>query len=113
MTTTTLLLLSLTSVALFTSIFALSAVLRSSDRSLSRQLSGLSTRLREVETTLDELSAQLKALRQRENMRAYRSRKAGKSDDPEPELDLDDTSGRAWVQQMNERLARARLGVPK
>lgn len=113
MTIHTLLLWSLTLVALCASIFALSAVLRSSDRSLSRQLSALSTRLKEQEATMEELSGQLRSMRAREHMRAYRARKAGKSDEPEPQDELELGEGRAWVQQMNEKLARARLGVPK
>ena len=112
MTMSTLLLWLLTSVALFASIFALSAVLRTSDRSLSRQLSALSTRSRELEATLDELSAQLKAQRQRENMRAYRARRNGKSEEPDQDL-VDQADSRAWVNKMNEELARARLGVRK
>lgn len=113
MTIPMLLLWSLTLAALCASIFALSAVLRSSDRSLSRQLSALSTRLREQEATLEELSGQLKSMRAREHMRAYRARKDGKSLEGDAGEQLDLGAGRAWVQDMNERLARARLGVPK
>lgn len=118
MTTITLVTLLLSSVGLFVSIFALSVALHSSDRSLSKRLSGLSTSFKEAEATLDELSSQLKALRQRENMRAYRARKTGKSAALDDWVDPDDLAtsessgdGRRWVQRMNEQLARARLGV--
>lgn len=113
MTIPMLLLWSLTLAALCASIFALSAVLRSSDRSLSRQLSALSTRLREQEATLEELSGQLRSMRAREHMRAYRARKRGESPEDEPQSELELGGGRAWVQAMNEKLARARLGVSK
>ncbi len=82
----TLLLWSLTAVALCLSIFALAVAFRTSDPSQSRRLSALSTSLKEAEASLDELSAQLRAMRQREAMRAYRLRKRGGSqDDDEPE----------------------------
>lgn len=104
----------LTLAALFASIFALVVAFRTSDPSLSRRLSGLSTSLKEAEATLDELSAQLKAMRQRENMRAYRDRKRAGAEDEEPAAEpaRRGQSNRDWVQEMNERLARARLGVP-
>jgi len=110
MTIPTLLQWLLTSAGLFISIFALFVALHSSDRSLSKRLSAHSTQLQEQQATLDELSAQLKALRQRENMRAYRRRRGGESNEDE-QLELSD--GRSWVQNMNEKLARARLGVPR
>ncbi len=107
MTVPTLLLLLLSSVALFTSIFALFAVLRTSDRSLSRQLSALSTRLKEQEATTEELGGQLKAMRAREHMRTYRRRKAGDAEtDEDPPADKRD-----WVRKTNEQLALSRLGV--
>lgn len=110
MTIHTLLLWFLTSGALLTSIFALFVALRTSGPFLSRQLSALSMTLREQQTNLDELTLQLKAMRQRENMRAYRRRKGGESSETDDEPA---GNGREWVQSMNERLARARLGVPK
>lgn len=112
MSAPTLALWFLTLAALAASTCALFVALRTSDRSLLKQLSALLTRSREMEATLDELSAQLKAQRQRENMRAYRARKNGKSEEAEPDL-VDQADGRAWVREMNERLARARLGVSK
>ena len=109
MTIPTLLQWLLTAAALFASMSALFVALHTSDRSLSKRLSALSTAFKEAEATLEELSAQLKAMRQRENMRAYRRRKGGESS----EIDELPADGRSWVQEMNERLARARLGVPK
>ena len=103
----TLVLWSLTLAALCASIFALLVAVRSSDRSLSRQLSALSTRSRELEATLDELSAQLKAQRQRENMRAYRLRKGSKTETAD-DLDEETTSTQSadeWRRRMNRQLA--------
>jgi uncharacterized coiled-coil protein SlyX len=110
MTTPTLALWFLTLAALFASIFALSVALRSSDRSLFSRLSALSMQCKEQSATLDELSAQLKAMRQRENMRAYRDRRAGKSAEAEPDTEGDP---RTWVRETNKQLALARLGVRK
>lgn len=108
MTIHTVLLWSLTLAALFASIFALSVALRSSDRSLYSRLSALSMQCKEQSATLDELSAQLKAMRQRENMRAYRDRRNGKSAEPDAGDDP-----RAWVNETNKQLALSRLGVRK
>jgi biopolymer transport protein ExbB/TolQ len=108
----TLLLWSLTLAALCTSIFALFVAYRSSAQYQSKRLFDLSNSLREQSATLDTLAEQLKAMRQRENMRAYRNRRSGKSE----ELDEpDDRAGdqRDWVRKMNEQLALSRLGVRK
>lgn len=109
----TLALWSLTLAALCASIFAVYVALRSSDRYLSRRLSALSESLREQSATLDTLGEQLKALRQRENMRAYRNRRAGKSEEPSDEDESPAADQRDWVHRMNEKLALSRLGVRK
>jgi len=107
--TPTLILWLLTLAALCISTFALFAALHTSDRSLYKRLSALSGSLDEHSATLDLLGEQLKALRQRENMRAYRARRNGKSEEPdEPPQD-----SRDWVHRTNEQLALSRLGVRK
>lgn len=110
--TTTLLLLSLTLAGLCISIFALFAAHHSSGRYQSKRLSELSDTLREQQGTLDTLAEQLKAMRQRENMRAYRNRRAHTDDDETP-AEPKTRDQRDWVRQMNETLALSRLGVRK
>ena len=95
--------------ALCASIFALFVAHRSSGQYLSRRLSALSDTLKEQSATLDTLAEQLKAMRQRENMRAYRHRRNGKSD----EADEPPQDSREWVHRTNEQLALSRLGVRK
>lgn len=105
----TLVSLSLTLVALFTSIFALSAVRRSSGPSLLKRLS-------EHSTQLEELTLQLRNLRSRLNMAAYRERRRESSQTSTTENDDGDlpdpkNSPEAWKRAMNRRLAMK--GTPR
>lgn len=103
----TLILWSLTLAALSISIFALSVAYRSSARSLLKQHSALSMLQREQTEQLENLTLQLRNLRSRMNMQAYRARKRGKSeerddeDDPGSERD----SQLEWKRKMNLQLA--------
>lgn len=72
---TTLALFILSLVALSVSMFAAYVSRRTSARSLSKRLDELLSRCSEVETSLEVVSGQLKNLRARLNMQAYRKRR--------------------------------------
>lgn len=103
MTIPMLILSFLTLAAVCVSIFALAVVRRSSGQ---RQLSLLS----EHSTQLEELSLQLRNLRARLNMQAYRARKRGEStestnNEDSAELAPVSKSAEDWKRRMNLQLA--------
>jgi len=104
MTIATAVTLLLTLAALFASTFALFAARRSLALSRSRLPSELLTRLAEAEANLETLSSQLRNVRSRLNMQAYRARKA---EEPEPEAD----NGAEWRRRMNAELAAGRISA--
>lgn len=109
--THTLILWSLTGLALLLSIFALAVAWSTSDRSLAKRLRELSIRCSDLEAQFENMTAELRKLRARANMQAFRGRKAGESSqtvDPEQDRESD---GREWVRSMNERLMQAKLGL--
>lgn len=113
MTIPMLALWSLTVLALLLSIFALSVALRSSGRSLSRQLYVLSTQSQELAESHEALSVQLRNLRSRLNMQASRARKAQAADAEPSDGELPLAGGSSlppdeWKRRMNLQLATGR-----
>lgn len=115
MTTHTLILWFLTLVALSTSISALFVAFRTSGRYLSRQLSALSELSKELHENQENLTQQLRNIRSRLNMQAYRKRKlATDGDEPASDEELplagprpsgDRESQLEWKRKMNLQLA--------
>lgn len=107
MTIPMLITLSLTLAALCISIFALIVVRRSSAQSLSSQLS-------EHSILLEQLAHQLRNIRARLNMQAYRARKRGESPESEEngvEVAPAAAGSTEWKRKMNLQLALR--GTPK
>ena len=105
----TLIPLSLSILALAVSTCALFVALRTSARSLSKRLYELSASLNEQAEMSERLTTQLRNLRSRLNMQAYRARKVtGDQTDGEPS---GEESPDSWKKRMNRQLALR--GVPK
>lgn len=83
--TPTLALWSLTLLALCISISALYAALRSWALSRSSRLSVLSTRLSEVEGSVDTIAASIRGLKARIGMQEVRARRRNESEEVDPE----------------------------
>jgi len=115
MTTPMLTLWLLTLAALSISISALFVAYRTSGRYLSRQLSALSELSKELHENQENLTQQLRNIRSRLNMQAYRKRKLATDGDapasdeelplagPRPGSDRD--AGLEWKRKMNLQLA--------
>lgn len=101
------------STALLLSIGALCVALLSWRRSRSTSSAALSHRLSEQEATVESLSAQLRQLRSRLNMQAYRQRQRAE-EPPETTEPIDpDRAAEDIRRQLNDGLARGTLkGVP-
>lgn len=116
MTTPTLAMLSLTLVSLAASIFALVVALRTSDRSLSKRLSALSTSLADQVATLDDHAVQIRALRARINMGKLRAeRKAAEESGADsgngtaPLSPQGESADDRWARETNLAIATGRI----
>jgi len=117
MTIPMLVMLSLTSVAVLLSISALVVALRSSDRSLSRRLSALSTSLGEQTQTLEAQQLLLRNLRARIGMTALRARRSAESETPGdgsgngtlPRSPPGESADDKWARETNLALALGRI----
>lgn len=110
MTNYTLWTLSLSLVALFASIFALSAARHSLALSRSSRLSGLLTRLQELEDTQEATSTAIKGLKARLSMQDLRARKGAKPDES-PEVDADASAGAEFRRKMNAAIAAGQISA--
>lgn len=106
MTMLTLTPLFLSGTALLLGIYALRVALRSSDRTLAKQLSALSTRCSEVEVALETLSGRVRSMRVSIHNRDRANRAAPDPNSPMTEADKDE-----WQRKMNLQLAMRRFNA--